>query len=151
MVGLAPPEGLVAPRLGDIGLETGRTVTGQDFALTPGALRRGRVIEAGTGKPVAGVTVLAGALAIPSQEGMTDAEGRCEIRVPPGKVGVDCMASGDYVRESHDQRAFEVQERQVAEEVDLILKPPRQVKGVVLDLAGNPAAGAQVRLQGDGP
>lgn len=74
-------------------LQAGENLEGQDLTLISGGIVRGRILEKGTGKPLAGVGVFIDGPSRPSwahaiQRAVSNAEGVYQMHVPPGRQHV---------------------------------------------------------------
>ena len=148
------PEGLVAaPRA--LTVHTGEHLTDQDVALTPGAVVAGTVTAADTGRPVASAWVTAEMRRAGKWAGSygvaTGADGTFRLRVSAG----DCelrvsggSAETAYWEGAPQEVSLQVQEGEQRRGVAFTLRPPSEVRGVVLGPDGHPAAGARVLLAG---
>jgi hypothetical protein len=139
-----------------------------DLALTRGTLLRGKVIEEGTGRPIAGAVVTVSPAAIPRDPGrgmagfaVTGADGTYRIAAPQEPCYLNVQSSDDYVlREindvtgtlpgtrrrrdrlyTHGIRAIEVKPG-APDEFDFSLRRGVTVHGRVLDPEGRPVADA---------
>ncbi len=139
-------EGLVALPLRQVPVQSGVETAGQDLQLTPGALVRGKVTDASTGGPVAGMWVWGGAPDwLPTQiTTESAADGSYELRLPPGTHEVSVRAQRMYSLPEGQQRSLELAEGDVVEGVDFVVQPPAAVTGVVLTPEGRPATGVIV-------
>ncbi len=124
--------------------ESGEAVADLESAMQRGWPVTGRFVRAGTGEPVAGVTVMAsGGGGVSSSSAETDEEGRFTLYALPGRVRLYARPPKEYL------------ERQVIEPVDVVaetgatvddieLERAATVTGVVVDEAGEPVPGAEV-------
>ena len=120
------------------------------------ALVLGRVVDAGSGKPVSGATVAISGSTLPRTPPpprvMTDSQGRFLYRnLPPGSYGFTVTKAGyidgAYGRRRHDggTQQVEVREGERITDTTVLLWKFGAVTGAVIDEAGQPVVGAQVR------
>lgn len=112
-----------------------------DFDLLDGVVVRGRVTDATTHEPIAGAEISAGWTFRSTVT--TDAEGRYEFR-GFGDVGVHdlhCRAHGYGRTETAD---LSVSAREPERTIDFSLTRAHRARGVLVDRAGTPIAGARV-------
>jgi len=122
--------------------------TRQDFALAPGVVAVGRVVDRATGEPVEGVTV--SNWTVSGQKVVTDARGRFRIvgvdpnELHPGNFRVE--GNGYVLSKSHLCRIGLPLEPVGAEVpvADIFVERLGTVSGRVLGPAGRPVAGARV-------
>jgi hypothetical protein len=149
-----PPAGWVAAPVMLPVLKPGDEVKGLDLTLTPGALVRGKVTDAATGRPsadVAGFLVWSDVKtpARSSYEVKIGPDGAYEVRVPAGHVQVSVYAQGGlYWGGQGDQNRpqFDLKEGETREGVDFVVTPPTLLKGHLQGPDGTPASGLEVRV-----
>lgn len=138
-------------RLGEqlLTVKPGQTITGIDFNFTPGALVRGKVTDARTGQPVekAIVTAMQGTQGLNSA--VADAEGKYELRLPPGTYRLQAtprQAAGGYFSPTppSEDEQLTCKEGEVIEAKDLVVRLPRKITVQLLLPDGKPATEAQV-------
>lgn len=129
--------------LASVSVTAGQATTGKDIPLVPGEIIRGKVTVAGTGRPLAGVSVM---------NVLTRDDGSYEARALPGSRTVHI-----YLRQMEHVGRFT--ENQTSREVmivagqintidfEMVELTGAGVKGQVLDVEGNPVAGAMVTLE----
>ena len=153
----AVPAGYAAPLFPRLKLHPGDHITGQDFALTPGALLTGKVTVAGTGAPVAGARISCEVRG--SNQGgnrcsaQTDATGVYYLHIAPGHGELSTQGAPPdrtYWVGSPDKREVDVAEGVTKQGLDFTLAPPPAVHGQVLRPDGQPAVGARVYLVAGG-
>lgn len=142
--------GMASAENKQVQVQTGQAITDVDFILTPGAIIRGTVTDAKTGQPVAKAYVhaITAPLGRPNAK-QTDAAGKYELRVRPGKYRVQCtqLAGGPMMMPTAQYSGLDeliVKEGDVIEGWDLAIKLPRTVQVQVLRPDGQPATGASV-------
>lgn len=148
------PAGLTAAAVAAVRLQAGTARTGADFALTPGAVVRGRLREEKTGQPVTDALVAAYGPARPvssaaCQNTRSAADGSYELRLPPGRSMIYYQGTGGYTDTARDERWVELKEGEVREGLDFVLRPPLRVTGQVLDAEGQPDPAAEVVILGE--
>lgn len=144
-----------------VSLAEGQRLTGKDFQLIPGTLITGKVMDADTHKPLAGLSVGVYGPAHPKsggwvQSAKSGADGTYQLRVPPGDQYVYFMGMTPegYLSAQPASKEVTVTDAQ-GTSVDFLLprdkNPP--LSGQVIDAAGKPVPQARVTLQrsGDGP
>lgn len=142
--------GLLARPTTGVSVKAGETRRGVEVLLTPGGLLRGTVREAGTDRPLAGITVYASSPDYPagtpnvSWSAHSDAGGAYELRVLPGAVRLRCLSEQRPVAPA--QRTVTVAEGQVVEGLSFTADAPPQLRGRVLLPGGGAAAGVTVRV-----
>lgn len=136
-----------------------------DFKLTEGAIVRGTVTEGSQHAPVKSERVdVASDVGRPTTDGSTgddkpapflfrwrvatDAQGRYQFRLPPGRYTLQVAGSPEPMeRGDHRRFDFEVtDEREIVKDFELPLVPTTKLTGQVLDSAGQPAASQKVSL-----
>ncbi|MFI5181819.1 MAG: carboxypeptidase regulatory-like domain-containing protein [Thermoanaerobaculia bacterium] len=135
-------KGYQTARVGGIAVEDGETRGGVEVRLARGMTLRGRVVEAGSGRPIPDVdiTVESG-----SSRTTTDVDGAFTIEgLPAGKVRVTAR-NPDYAPTSE---VAEVGEGGGA--VELRLSPGASVSAVVVSAAGEPLPASQATLATQG-
>jgi beta-lactamase regulating signal transducer with metallopeptidase domain len=135
-----------------------------DLALPRGVVVRGKVVEEGTGRPVAGAIVRLAPDSIPFQDlgapAVTNADGTYRVAGPPGPGYVVAQGpSDDYVpREfavaggplnrhrfyAHAYRSVDLKPGGPEQEVDLALRPGAAIDGRVVGPDGQPVRDAWV-------
>lgn len=130
-------------------LKAGEAVTGVDFNFTPGALVRGKVTDAKTGRPAekAIVTAMQGPQGLNSA--VADAEGKYELRLPPGTYRLQAssrQATGGVFSPTlpSEDEQLTCKEGDVLEAKNLVVRLPRKITVQVLLPDGKPATEAQV-------
>jgi protocatechuate 3,4-dioxygenase beta subunit len=131
----------------------GKTVTGVDFALIPGALITGKVCVEETGAPIPNVNIGCTGLHRPGEPGhgiatftQSDAAGAFRFRVPPGECTLYFPSWMDGFVHPENLGATKVTVPAAGAAVTLRLKRGLTLKGVVLDEVGKPAAGVPVEV-----
>lgn len=143
-----------------------------DLALTRGVVVRGKVVEEGTGRPVAGAVVrvapyrspqqLAGRSCVPAATGP---DGTYRVVAPPGPGYLVVQASNDYViREfggdgagasmelgpghgrfyAHGHRAVDLKASEPDQQIDITLRRGATIRGRVIGPDGQPVPDALV-------
>jgi hypothetical protein len=126
--------GLTAPAIEGVKLSEGEHYEAADITLSPGGLVRGAITEQGTGKPIEGVSLLvAGPVCPPSGRGrdptFSGADGRYELRLPSGRHRIRVLGMSDggpRAIKGADEQWVEVEEGEVAEDVDFAMTPARR-------------------------
>ncbi len=173
MIRAAAPEGapyLVAEKDGE--WPRGALEQSVDLALTRGVVVRGRVIEEGTGRPVAGAIVrvapyrspqqIAGRSCVPA---VTGPDGTYRVAAPPGPGYLVVQGSDEYVlREvggdgdpslieaepghrrfyAHAYRAVDLKPGEPDQEIDVTLRRGTTIRGRVVGPDGQPVPYARV-------
>ena len=148
-------KGYQAARAGGVIVEEATTTDGVEVKVPPGAVLRGRVTDAKTGRPVveANVSTSAGTgpagapIGMPQPEGglLTDVDGRFEIDgLAAGKVSLR-VDHADY-----EERTETVELKEGGSTVEVALSRGGALGGVVLSATRQPAAGADVSVQVSG-
>jgi len=131
--------------------------TGIDFELIEGGLVTGTIRNARTNEPLPAASVVAYA----SRGGFpfegswrvaTSADGVYNLRLPPGTYSLQGQASG-YQQAGQDASVHDVtvEAGRTLKGPDIALTPTPRIAGTVVDIDGNPVAGAAVRtVQYDG-
>ena len=119
------------------------------------ALILGRVVDAGTGKPVAGVVVSISSTTLRTGQAprlMTDSQGRFLYRnLAPGAYALTASKpgyiDGAFGRRRHDGGTLPVElaEGERATDITILLWKYGAITGTVVDEAGQPIVGVQVR------
>jgi len=152
-----PPPELVAPARRGVTPEPGKTLSGIDFVLTAGGLIEGRVIDAQTGKGVAGAQVISFGPARPGFSGArpvavtTGPDGQHRIRVAAGRNIVGYRGGApDYAWPEPGKLDLEVEvaEGQTVQAPDIELVPTPALEVAVVDPLGRPVAQARIRVVG---
>jgi len=131
----------------------GASLVGLDFSLVRGALLTGRVTDKSTGKPLAGVMVMANGPAHPSNSrgvsaASTGPDGIYRLRVPAGLQQVSASGGQDRPQEV---RVADGQTESISFQVTPYV-PPKPTQGIVLGPDGVPVSGAEVLATGvNGP
>ena len=120
-----------------------------DMRITDGKRLHGTVVDVSNGKPVPGLTIFCyGSVRPRSLEspliGYTDARGRFEFFVPPGKVELQ-IHNREYTSHPRDIRTVMIHSDRELPAVDLKVHS-MTVRGVVEDATGKPVPNAAVRL-----
>lgn len=155
-IGIEAPAGLAPLPRRKVTLHPGQPVSGVEFALTPGAVVRGRVTDPRAGQPVPAAVVVLRPPQGPPHSAQTDAQGRYELRVPPGTYRLHCQAPGSSFvftaapRPVPPDRDLTLAEGQVVEGCDLTATLPRRVALEVVRPDGTPATGARLCVEGIG-
>ncbi len=146
-----PPEGLTAPAAAGVTVKAGDHFTGADFEFTPGGVVTGKILEAGTGRPIAGAKLAAYGPARPltgsvSQRAESDEAGNYEFRLPPGRSKINCWGTEGYPPMLIQPREqwVEVVEGETISGVDFVLHAAPKLRGQVLLPDGQSAAGVNV-------
>ncbi len=151
-VALTAPEGLTAVAHEGVKTEAGQRVEGIHFALIEGSLVQGTVTWADTGQPVEGAMIGAYGPAHPRSGGWvqnttTDAQGRYELRLPPGENYVYWMGFPEEAWEAAPEgETFELGEE--AHTIDFALTRKPTIMLTVLLPDGSAAAGVPVLWDG---
>ncbi len=112
-----PDSGLLPGDERQHGWPPGARVLRMDFALMRGRVVRGRVVEAGTGRPIPGASVhyrprrdnpanALGSAEVPNPA-VTDADGRFAVTALPGRGTLLVDADGGYVRTTYNDSRYE--------------------------------------------
>ncbi|HKT79174.1 MAG TPA: carboxypeptidase-like regulatory domain-containing protein, partial [Vicinamibacterales bacterium] len=118
------------------------------------ALVRGRIVEAGTGRPIRGATVAVYANSDRAEHGaITDAGGRYEVRgLTGGRYLLTARADGylaiEYGQTRPNQRGrpIAVEDGKAIENVDFVLPRGGAIAGTLRDERGLPMVNTQVRV-----
>ncbi|HEY3397622.1 MAG TPA: hypothetical protein VGM19_08190 [Armatimonadota bacterium] len=148
------PAGWIAPSLRTPPVPPGTALTGQDFALLPAALLRGKVTDAATGQPLGGAGVYAN---WPAEQGqppsgasaVTAADGTYEMWVRPGRLQASVFSAGTtpWVEVGAVKgQQLDVKEGETREGVDFALPAPPSLRGRLERPDGTPAPGLEVRV-----
>lgn len=150
-----PSGSYVGAALGGVKATEGKITRLPDLVLTEGAVIKGQVLDADTGKPIEGVYVGAFGTHNPSTTGVlqgttTDAKGYYRLRVAPGEttLSVDGTRRG-YLREDRDEQP---ERKAIARAgtsvcVDIRLKKGAEVTGVAVDASGSPVPGVDLGVK----
>jgi len=129
-----------------------QTLDGVDFDLIEGGLLSGTVIEAQTGQPLPGMTIMLSQTATQTSGYMywrqeTDANGHYSFRLAPGQYHISGAFSVEHYAAGADvsQEAIEIADGQTVERIDFRLQPRPKLSGVVADEHGEPVANASVK------
>ena len=121
-------------------------------AVEPVAIR-GRVIAADTGAPLARARVrVFPRLDSPAGSAATDAAGRYELLVPPGRYTVEASKPAYMTLSFGQRRAFErgtlveVREGEALDDVDFVLPRGAVITGTVFEPFGEPAVDVRIRV-----
>ncbi|MCE5237370.1 carboxypeptidase-like regulatory domain-containing protein [bacterium] len=159
-VSVSGAPGMARPLEQIVTIKAGQAEKGVDFTLTPGALIRGKVTDEKTGQPVAkaSVTTMTAEGRSPASAS-TDADGKYELRVPPGTYRLVCQGVGGawtgpvFVTVGGRPQPVgsvevTVKEGDALEGQNLTTRLPRTIKGQVLLPDGQPATGALLTMLG---
>lgn len=133
----------------------GQRFAGKDFQLIPGTLITGKVTDADTGKPLAGLSIGVYGPAHPKsgawvQSSKTGADGMYRLRVPAGEqyVYLSSSAPEGYLEPRVKSKVVKVTDADGAT-VDFALPPDPNppLVGRVIDANGKPVPQALVRLE----
>jgi protocatechuate 3,4-dioxygenase beta subunit/thiol-disulfide isomerase/thioredoxin len=132
----------------NVGVKAGETTADVVLRLTPGETVRGRVVDAETGKPLAGVSVEESSS---FQSVKTKEDGTFELRAAPGEIWISIQeVPPGYARDRMmTSRRLTVQAGAGAADIEFKLQRGVSVKGQVVDPAGRPVPGAVVRYVRD--
>ncbi|MBK9065166.1 MAG: carboxypeptidase regulatory-like domain-containing protein [Acidobacteria bacterium] len=131
-------KGYQAARVGGLVVEEGETRSGVEVRLARGAVVRGRVVEARSGRPVPEAEVSADSA--PARV-TSDSDGAFELEgVMPGKVRVTAT-SPEFTAASET-----IEVGDAGGTVELKLSPGGTISAVVVSAGGEPVAGAEVTL-----
>jgi RNA polymerase sigma factor (sigma-70 family) len=140
------------PAYRSLTLKAGAT-TNVTIPLKPAVRVKGVVRERGTGKPIAGMSLLVGfGDGNSAEEVETDAEGRYTALVPPGSVHrIPGTPAGYLPMTREDRRQIDQAEVRAGmaeyEFPPIELSPATTLRGTVVDDEGRPVPGAWVRAQ----
>jgi len=142
-------EWVTMPRDGVV-VEPGKTASDIGLLMCEGGFVCGRIADAGTREPLAGVRVdvrPATASRANSYFGLTQGDGTFRLRCPPGSCSVELWNMPDeYLRLSRkDRRSTTVRMGQDSDPLEFRLTRSVVIAGKVVGLKGEPVAGAAVR------
>ena len=122
------------------------TTKGVDLALVSGGFIAGRVVEAGTDKPVPGVTVYAYATGVSRLRAKTEPDGSFRLRCAPGtyRVEMSSVPRGYAKPAWSDRRSVAVGEEQDAIGLKFELTKGITLTGKVIDREGKPVPRVRV-------
>jgi hypothetical protein len=137
-----------------LSLEQGEHAAGKDFQLIPGALITGKVLDANTQKPLAGLSIGVYGPAHPKsgawvQTCRSGADGSYQLRVPPGDQYVyfqDLPPEGYLEPKVKSQNVTVTVDQPTTVDFLLPPNPNPPIAGRVVDDQGKPVAGATVTL-----
>ena len=120
----------------------------RDLILTSGAFISGQVTNSKTGKPVRGIMIggygpqnpKTSAAAISDT---TDANGRYQLRVVPGKNYVYLMGAYGYIQKPNDGKNVSVEAGKTAVQ-NFEVDPGESISGIVVDRNGKPLEGVRI-------
>jgi protocatechuate 3,4-dioxygenase beta subunit len=140
----------VARPVTNLALKAGEIRAGVDLELTPGAVVKGTVTDAGDGKGVGDISLEAWAMEYPyftpgsTWTALTDGTGAYSVRVLPGKIRIRCPWNDRPVEPK--EQVLELTEGQMLELVDFAVQPPPALSGQVFLPDGRPAPFAEVSV-----
>ena len=137
-------------RQSGVKIKAGETLKLPDILSPPSVYVTGRVVDADTGKPIAGAQIGAGSESFHGSIVTTDKEGNYSVQVLPGDVMV-YYAGGNpmYLRDwKADQKTVSVPETGLRGHI-IKLKSNGQCKGKVVGADGKPVAGITVSIGRD--
>lgn len=154
-VAVHAPEGWTTVAHEKLQIEAGERVEGIDFELIEGSLVRGTVTWADTGDPVPEASVGAYGPAHPMsgawvQRVETDADGRCELRLPPGEQYVYWMGRPFDAWYAEPRNVTLTLGEDAVETVNFTLHRKPTIAITVLNPDRGPAEGVPVYWQGEG-
>jgi len=162
----SPDEDLIPPELSPVTVKTGQKVQGYDILMAKGGTIRGKVVEAGTGKPVVGAIISNVAPQAGQEEygpgyryphgpgysaedGETNRFGIYQLRLYPGTHSLYCTAlEGAYELPAEPTRVV-VEDDKPLPGINFVLKPAQPVRGVVCAPDGRPTAEVELIYTGE--
>lgn len=151
-----PPAGhseVIAAAIENVAVLEGKEAAATPIRFTPGAVVNGRVLDADTGKPVAGIQIGSYGPHRPRTSGAitvahTDAEGKFQMRVAPGDVYVYVADRTEYLAGDNSSFTGRVREGEATEQT-FRLKKGNVLSGVVVNEAGEPVENVTVSVSED--
>lgn len=135
-LGYAPARGV------DVTLEPGGTIDNVHLVLQKGDFIEGRVVDAATGKPIAGATLLTNLREVAAA---SDVEGRFRLSGVPYDTALEFVTATKEGYTEQTRRNVSIYDRSL----ELRLQPQARLRVVATDGGGAPVASYRVRVVGD--